>query len=154
LVTLALTVFATITPSEAQWLPDRESERLVQKGIEHVYNLELDSALVLFNRVVEKHPTHPSGFFFVAMVDWMRILNDRENTAYDDEFFSKLEIVIDYADGMLRLDKNNLSALFFKGGAIGFRGRLRAHRGMWVRAANDGRRALPIVRRAERLGTG
>jgi hypothetical protein len=63
------------------------------------------------------------------MVDWMRILNDRENTAHDDEFFSKLEIVIDYADGMLGLDKNNLSALFFKGGAIGFRGRLRAHRG-------------------------
>jgi hypothetical protein len=151
LFTLVLTIFATVTPLEAQWLPDRESELLVQKGIEHVYNLELDSALVLFNRVVEKHPTHPSGFFFVAMVDWMRILNDRENTAHDDEFFSKLEIVIDYADGMLGLDKNNLSALFFKGGAIGFRGRLRAHRGMWVRAANDGRRALPIVRRAERL---
>jgi len=42
------------------------------------------------------------------------------------------------------LEKNpkNIDALFFKGGAIGFRGRLRAYRESWLKAADDGREAL------------
>ena len=39
----------------------------------------------------------------------------------------------------------------FKGGAIGFRGRLRAFRDSWIKAADDGREALPIVERASKL---
>jgi tetratricopeptide (TPR) repeat protein len=39
-------------------------------------------------------------------------------------------------------------ALFFKGGSVGFRGRLRANRGKWLGAANDGISALPLVRKA------
>ncbi len=39
----------------------------------------------------------------------------------------------------------------FKGGAIGFRGRLRSLRESWLKAADDGREALPIVERASNL---
>ena len=39
----------------------------------------------------------------------------------------------------------------FKGGAIGFRGRLRATRDSWIKAADDGREALPIVEQASKL---
>ena len=39
----------------------------------------------------------------------------------------------------------------FKGGAIGFRGRLRAFRESWLKAADDGREALPIVEEAASL---
>jgi tetratricopeptide (TPR) repeat protein len=62
-----------------------------------------------------------------------------------------LETVIDICDK--RLDKNpdDVTALFFKGGSLGFRGRLRANRGNWVGAARDGVAALPIVRRAHEL---
>ena len=41
--------------------------------------------------------------------------------------------------------------MFFKGGAVGFRGRLRANRGKWLRAANDGIVALPLVQKAYEL---
>jgi tetratricopeptide (TPR) repeat protein len=136
---------------EAQWMPDTDSEILIQKGISQVYNMELDSALVLFERVVRMHPKHPAGYFFVAMVDWMQILVNLDDESYDDRFNNSLEDVIRMSDAMLKKNPDDLSALFFKGGAIGFRGRLRAHRGSWVRAANDGRRALPIVRKASRL---
>jgi hypothetical protein len=51
------------------------------------------------------------------------------------------------------LEKNEIdgTALFFKGGAIGFKGRLKAHRGEWLSAANAGRKALPIVRTASEV---
>ncbi len=148
-VLLAFTSFPA--GADGQWMPDERSDSLIQNGIDYVYNLELDSASVIFDEVVGLHPKHPAGHFFVAMVDWMRILIDLENDEYDEEFYKKLEKVIELSDDMLSLNSDDLPALFFKGGAIGFRGRLRAHRGSWVRAANDGRRALPIVRRASRL---
>lgn len=139
---------------KAQWLPDWRAEEYVQQGIEQVYNYELDSARVTFQKVVDMYPEHPGGHFFVAMVDWMHILVNLEDESRDDIFFDQLEKVIDLSDKILKQRSHDLSALFFKGGAIGFRGRLRAHRGSWVRAANDGRRALPIVRRAEQLSPG
>ncbi len=39
----------------------------------------------------------------------------------------------------------------FKGGAIGFRGRLYAFRDSWLKAADDGRMALPIVEKVAKL---
>lgn len=137
--------------AHAQWLPDWRTEEYVQTGIGQVYNFELDSARVTFQNVVDLYPEHPGGHFFVAMVDWMSILVNMEDTSLDDRFFDQLEKVIDLSDDILKERSHDISALFFKGGAIGFRGRLRAHRGAWVRAANDGRRALPIVRRAQQL---
>jgi tetratricopeptide (TPR) repeat protein len=51
-------------------------------------------------------------------------------------------------DKRLEDDPRDVTALFYKGGAVGFRGRLRANRGKWVGAANDGLEALPLVRKA------
>jgi len=137
--------------AHAQWLPDWRAEEYVQTGIGQVYNFELDSARATFQNIVDLYPEHPGGHFFLAMVDWMSILVNMEDTSLDDRFFDQLEKVIDLSDDILKERSHDISALFFKGGAIGFRGRLRAHRGAWVRAANDGRRALPIVRRAQQL---
>lgn len=150
-ISLFLFLIIFTTSARSQWLPDWRTEEFVQQGIEQVYNFELDSARASFQKVVDMYPEHPGGHFFVAMVDWMNILVNIEDESLDEKFFEQLETVIDLSDKILKQRSHDLSALFFKGGSIGFRGRLRAHRGSWVRAANDGRRALPIVRRAEQL---
>ncbi|KAA0253372.1 MAG: tetratricopeptide repeat protein, partial [Chlorobiota bacterium] len=54
-------------------------------------------------------------------------------------------------DEILDEDPDNFDALFFKGGAIGFRGRLRSLRESWLKAADDGREALPIVNKVLKL---
>ncbi|MCK7516648.1 MAG: hypothetical protein MZV64_02440 [Ignavibacteriales bacterium] len=54
---------------------------------------------------------------------------------------------------MIKILKD-VDALFFKGGSIGFRGRLRAFRESWLKAADDGREALPIVEQASILDPG
>lgn len=152
MITTIIILFGIIyTPVKAQWLPDWRTEEYVQQGIEQVYNYELEPARASFQKIVDRYPEHPGGHFFVAMIDWMQILVNMEDESLDDRFFEQLETVIELSDNILKKRSHDISALFFKGGAIGFRGRLRAHRGSWVRAANDGRRALPIVRRAEKL---
>jgi len=135
----------------AQWVGDPESEAHTRKGIDYVYDLKFDSARAEFKQIVKKQPEHPAGYFFLAMVDWWRIITDFDNTSYDERFLQELDRVIDLCDQRLDKDGEDVAALFFKGGALGFRGRLHGNREDWVKAANDGRSALPIVRKAYEL---
>lgn len=129
----------------------QQLDSLIMKGIKEIYNLQFSDADKTFKEIIADYPEHPSGRFFLAMIDWWRILVDLDVTTYDDIFFQKLEDVIFQCDEILKKDENNLDALFFKGGAIGFRGRLRAIRESWLKAADDGRSALPIVQKAFKI---
>ena len=143
--------FAGLTECRGQWLSDPQFDRLTKEGIDRVYNLEFDAADSDFHAIVALHPEHPAGYFFLAMVDWWKIVLDFDNESLDDQFLSKLDIVIDKCDSLLDINPDNVTALFFKGGALGFRGRLRANRGSWIKAANDGRLALPVVQHAFKI---
>ena len=123
----------------------------VTAGIHQIYNIKFREAESTFRELIADYPNHPAGRFFLAMIDWWKILLDPDNESYDDIFFQKLEDVIYLCDQILKKDPDNINALFFKGGSIGFRGRLRAFRESWLKAADDGREALPIVEKAATL---
>lgn len=126
-------------------------DSLIYSGIKDIYNINFENAETKFRRIIADHPHHPAGRFFLAMIDWWRVMLDPDSEEYDDIFFQKIEDVIFQCDEILKKDPTNVDALFFKGGAIGFRGRLRAYRESWLKAADDGREALPIVERAANL---
>jgi tetratricopeptide (TPR) repeat protein len=121
------------------------------QGIKQIYDMQFTSAESTFRRLIADYPDHPAGRFFLAMIDWWKILVDPDVESFDDLFFQKLEDVIYLCDDLLKKNPQDVDALFFKGGAIGFRGRLRAFRESWIKAADDGREALPIVERASNL---
>ncbi|HEX9251313.1 MAG TPA: tetratricopeptide repeat protein [Ignavibacteriaceae bacterium] len=123
----------------------------VNEGIKQIYNIKFTEAEKTFRSVIADYPNQPAGRFFLAMIDWWKILLDPDNESYDEIFFQKLEDVIYQCDQLLDKNPKNVDALFFKGGSIGFRGRLRAFRESWLKAADDGREALPIVEEAAAL---
>jgi tetratricopeptide (TPR) repeat protein len=135
----------------AQVPRDSVVETSVQRGIRAVYNLEFENAEQEFTTLVTLRPHHPAGYFFRAMITWWRIMIDIDNRQYDEQFFNELEGVVGLCDSLLDVDENNVDAIFFKGGAIGFEGRLRFHRDDWLAAANAGRKALPLVQKAREL---
>lgn len=126
-------------------------ELRVNEGIKQIYNIKFTEAEKTFRSVMADYPQHPAGRFFLAMIDWWKILLDPDNESYDEIFFQKLEDVIYQCDQLLDKNPKDVDALFFKGGSIGFRGRLRAFRESWLKAADDGREALPIVEEAASL---
>jgi tetratricopeptide (TPR) repeat protein len=126
-------------------------DRRVETGIEQIYSINFPEAEKTFKKLNTDYPNHPAGKFFLAMIDWWRILLDPDDEQYDDSFNQKLENVIDFCDKILEKDPKNVDALFFKGGSIGFRGRLSVMRESWLSAASDGREALPIVEEAASL---
>jgi len=76
---------------------------------------------------------------------------DLDDTQYDESFFESMDRVVDMCDSILDADTNDITAIFFKGGAIGFKGRLKFHREDYLAAANAGRKALPLVQTASEL---
>jgi tetratricopeptide (TPR) repeat protein len=133
---------------------DAKFDSVVIKGIRQIYSIEFNDAEKTFNKLITDYPNHPAGKFFLAMIDWWRILLDTSTEQRDELFFDKIEEVIEMCDKILDNDPENVDALFFKGGAIGFRGRLNSLRDSWLSAADDGREALPLVEWAGELDPG
>lgn len=120
-------------------------DSLVKAGVNQIYGIEFDKAEKTFDSVAKEYPTHPSGKFFKAMITWWRILLDLDNESMDDKFYDQLEECIDMCDDILDDNENNVDAMFFKGGSLGFRGRLLAIRESWFDAALDGKEGLALV---------
>jgi len=146
---IILFIFIALNQNVSPQTPHFDS--LVTTGIKQIYSINFSEAEVTFRKLMADYPDHPSGRFFLAMIDWWRILLDLDVETYDELFFQKIEDVIYNCEQILDKEPNNVDALFFKGGAIGFRGRLRAYRESWLKAADDGREALPIVEQASLL---
>lgn len=135
-------------PLQAQWPSDPEIDQRVQQGVDHIYNFEFEQADSVFTEVIRIRPEHPVGYFFRAMIQWERIACNFDDESQDEKFYKLLDVVIKMCDERLKRDPNDVTAMFFKGGSVGFRGRLRANRGKWIAAADDGLIALPLIRKA------
>ena len=123
----------------------------IQRGIDLIYNLRFEEAERHFQAIVEAEPDNPLGYFFRAMISWWRILIDLADKTHDAEFYARLQQCIEVCDRRLAKDPMDFDAILFKGGAIGFRGRLRGDRKQYVRAARDGLRCLPLLKKSRQL---
>jgi tetratricopeptide (TPR) repeat protein len=141
-ILLAIIYFIIPNPNIAQ---DSEFDTLVKKGINEIYDIKFTQAEKTFTEVEHKYPKHPAGKFFNAMIIWWKIMLNQNDEQYDEIFEKKLEEVIDFCDELLDENDKNVDAIFFKGGSLGFRGRLYSIRKKWFDAALDGKEALPLV---------
>lgn len=142
----------------AQWvLMKTDADQAVHRGIDYIYNFQFDSASTEFDYVIRTYPDHPVGYFMEAMVAWWKIdtRTDFRNRQIEDEFLAKIEKVIAVSDKLLEKNKNDIVGLFFKGGAIGYRGRYYAtiDKSM-IKALGDGKEALDIIEQSWNIAPG
>ncbi|MFC2082286.1 tetratricopeptide repeat protein [Bacteroidota bacterium] len=126
-------------------------DSLITSGVRQIYNIEFEDAHNTFAVVKQEFPGHPAGIFFDTMTFWWKIMIDLDNEEYDDEFYDRIDNVIDFCDDILDNDPENVDAIFFKGGSLGFRGKLLSLRNDFFDAALDGKEALPLVYEAYEL---
>jgi tetratricopeptide (TPR) repeat protein len=138
-------LFSAISINAQDWV---RFDSLLVKGIDQIYGIKFQEAEKTFKIVEKEYPRHPAGKFFGAMITWWKIATDIDNTQYDDEFYDQVEEAIDLCDDILDDNDKNVDGLFFKGGSLGFRGRLHAIRESWFDAALDGKEALPLIFKA------
>ena len=137
--------FAQTAYRNTSVLDDSLVRSQAKEGLDLLYNMQFDKAANIFSKIDRRYPKHPVGPFLKALNTWWQILMDLQETEHDEAFYAAMEEVIDRSDRLLDRDEDNLDAMFFKGAALGFRGRLRSNRGQWFRAAMDGKRAMDYV---------
>jgi tetratricopeptide (TPR) repeat protein len=116
------------------------------RGLSLLYNMKFDEARAIFDEIDARYPNHPVGPFLKGLNIWWKILIDLPDTSHDDAFYSAMDETIARCEEILDEDPDNFDATFFKGAAMGFRGRLRSNRGDWFKATLDGKRAIGYVR--------
>ncbi len=129
----------------------QSKDELIEKGILYVYHLKFDSAEMQFNKVKSMEPRNPAGYFFYALVEWWKINLDKTDESQDEEFYERIEKVVDAADEILDDNEYDVNALLYKGGALGYRGLVRSLRDSWLKAAEDGKEALNLLKIASDL---
>ncbi len=140
----------TAPPAQRSLLDDTLVRFQAERGLDALYNLDFDRADQHFRSIAQRHPDHPIGPFLMALTTWWEILLDLTDTNHDAAFYQQMDDVIARCNTLLRRDPNSFDARFFKGAALGFRGRLRSNRGEYVRAASDGKDAMDYVLGAAR----
>ena len=126
-------------------------DEIIEKGIRFIYHLKFDSAEMQFKKVIRSEPKNPEGYFFYVLVEWWKINLDKSVETHDDEFYDRVEKVIDVADDIIDENEHDVNALFYKGGALGYRGLVRSLRDSWLKAAEDGKEALNLLKKASEL---
>ncbi|MBK9247353.1 MAG: hypothetical protein IPM69_04380 [Ignavibacteria bacterium] len=145
-------IFITTVSVSAQWTIMRtDADVLVQIGAKQIYNLEFDSASANFNKVIQMYPEHPAGYFLDAMVEWWRIATNRRAKHYDDRFLEKINKAIEVCDNLIEKDKYDVTGKFFKGGAVGYKGRFYAQREQYLKAADDGRIGFDMLLECQKI---
>ncbi len=131
-----------------------DADSLVKKGTDYIYNIQFDSATACFHQVIQKYPDNPAGYFLDAMVDWWQITLYRETESIDNSFLQKIDKVLEVCDKRLQKNEYDITALFFKGGAVGYRGRFYAVREKWFKAISDGKEGFDILVRCWQFAPG
>ena len=121
------------------------------KGIDKIYHVKFDSADYIFDDYIRKNPTDPSGYFFKVLEQWWKVNLDKYDESFDDELFKRVDKTVEVADARLDKNENDNYAMFFKGGAIGYRGLVKSIRESWLKAAEDGKEALNLLQKAYEL---
>ena len=127
-------------------LDDPFVRRAGKTGLNLLYDMEFEAARARFDSIDTRYPNHPVGPFLKGLNIWWSIMLDLSDTSHDEAFMNAMNETIDRCDALLDDTPDHFDATFFKGAALGFRGRLRSNRGNWFKATLDGKRAIGYVR--------
>lgn len=127
---------------------DQGKDEQISKGIELVYRVQFDSANVIFQNLINQNPKDPTGYFFMAMSEWWKIYNNKDERSNDDNYLSKVDRCIKVCEERLDENENDAWVTFLLGGVIGYRGFMNVMRDNWLKAIDDGKQGLNLVQRS------
>ena len=131
--------------SDVSVLEDPRVRELGRQGLDFLYNMQREQAKVAFDEIEALYPKHPIGPFLQGLNIWWDIMIDLTSDRHDKAFLKEMDEVVSRSNRMLKRNRDDFDAIFFKGAALGFSGRLRSNRGQWFRAARDGKNAMDYV---------
>ncbi|MCK4547629.1 MAG: tetratricopeptide repeat protein [Candidatus Eisenbacteria sp.] len=123
----------------------------IVQGMEEVFSGRFDEALKVTERMIALDPESPVGHFYRGATYWWMFLIDPDNKTVGTKVEENLERAVQKGKKRLDADPNDVEALFYLGGAYGFRARYRIVEARWWGAAWDGRKAKGFLEKVAAL---
>lgn len=145
---LVLTLLPCLTNGHPQdWTRVHD---VTMRGINLLYNLEMERARETFDTVIALAPGDPRGRFFKSMTHfWTYTLKNDER--HFDTFMAQSDTVIDICEGLLDRNPKDAVSMFYLGGIRGYRGMAQQLNGSLLQAVVEGRAGYTHLEDAVRL---
>lgn len=115
-----------------------------KKGLDKVYNLEFEKGNQIFNKLKEEYPSHPAPYFLLAINRWWQSYISTTPT-YHPYILEQLEKSLSLNEPFADREDLALEYTFFQYMGYAFKTRLLILQKEWVKAANNGRKALKFL---------
>jgi tetratricopeptide (TPR) repeat protein len=137
-------------PGRSQTIDWGRVHEITIRGIDHLYNLEMEQSRMAFDSVSTLAPGDPRGKFFRSMTHfWTYTLrNDGQEFA---RFMSYSDTVIEICERLLDQNPDDAAAMFYLGGIRGYRGLAQQLNGSVINAVLEGRKGYGYLEDAVRL---
>jgi tetratricopeptide (TPR) repeat protein len=122
-------------------------------SIEYVYSGRYSEAEETARKIIEKYPAHPAGYFFTAVTldSWMAAhFSDKK----EEQFFHYCDLAVEKSEKILEKNSMDEWALFFKGGAEGYKGTYEARYQRWITAFRYGWKGVSILLKLQAAKSG
>jgi len=130
------------SPARTQYMSySAKTDSLIARGMDLVHNLQYKKAIEVFRQLIQLHPDHPIGYFYVAAV-YDLINQNYRITTFEDEYEKAIDRAIKVGERYLSNHQKDALAHFYLGGAYGFRGLHRVRKRQWLKVFADGYRGL------------
>ena len=140
-ILLILLFFVPLKPSKAQLLNDAASLKLIQKGLDHIYNYEYAEANVILNQVEKKYPNHPVSYILDSFVMYWQYLPIKDNPAKSKEYIAKLNQCLDAITKKYGKNSTDPEAVFYTIVARGYIAMMYNYNGELMSAAGEAKKA-------------
>ena len=123
------------------------------KGVDAIYNLDLDTARKELSALLKKHPNYPLALFGQTMIEWSRYeyefekSNKQQAKFFEDVINSSIKGI----DSWLKQNGQEAQAYLALGGIYGVKARFLLANKSYVRAYFTGRKGLKYMNRAIEL---
>lgn len=142
---LCLATFAVQAATDWKLVHDRTVQ-----AMDHLYNLEFRDAERTCNEVIKMAPGDPRGHFFKAMTYYYR-MSFRGGATNDSAFWAfawHADKVRTVCERLLEKNEHDGKAMFYLGGAVGYKGLAYVNRGESHKAIWDGKKGYDLLEQA------
>jgi tetratricopeptide (TPR) repeat protein len=112
--------------------------------IDQIYKEDFKTAEDAARKLIKKYPENPAGYFFVAATldAWMAFYFDKKK---EDEFYKFCDLALEKGEKIIAKNAGDEWALFFMGGAEGYKGTYEARYERWITAFRYGWRGVSTL---------
>jgi tetratricopeptide (TPR) repeat protein len=150
MIMLAFALSLPLANLTAQAIDWTEVHNKTIRGIDLLYNFELDAAARTFDSVSQQAPGDPRGHFFGSMVIFWRSTLTGNKQEYE-RFIDVSDRVIEVCEDLLDRNPRDAKARFYLGGIMGYRGMAHQSNGSIIKAVKEGKVGYEYLEDAVRL---